>query len=82
MPRPSWRTNRRELMVAGLLGAGVAGWRLVDARQSVSTLRLAGPVSGMPSLDPALSREIQSNYLLGQVFRGLVTLDDELQPAP
>lgn len=82
MQIPTMRANRRELMVAGLAAAGLTSWRQVGARQSVPTLRLAGPVSGLPSLDPALSREIQSNYLLGQVFRGLVTLDDELLPAP
>ena len=79
---PSMRATRRELMVAGLVAAGLTRWRLADATQSLPTLRLAGPMSGLPSLDPALSREIQSNYLLGQVFRGLVTLDDDLLPAP
>jgi ABC-type transport system substrate-binding protein len=70
------------LLAAGLAAAGLTERRLSGAVQSIPTLRLAGPVSGLPSLDPALSREIQSNYLLGQVFRGLVTLDDDLLPVP
>lgn len=79
--------NRRDLLRvaagAGLV-AGVASRRLAGAQpwHPASGLRLAGPVSGLPTLDPALSRELQSNYLLAQVFRGLVALDEHLDPVP
>ena len=45
-------------------------------------LRLAGPVSGLDSLDPALSRDLASNSVLRQIFRGLVGFDDALRPVP
>lgn len=45
-------------------------------------LRLAGPVSGFDSLDPAISRDLSSNSVLRQIFRGLVGFDDALRPVP
>ena len=46
------------------------------------TLRLAGPVDGPYSLDPALARELATVTLVRQVFRGLTRLDKELRPVP
>jgi peptide/nickel transport system substrate-binding protein/oligopeptide transport system substrate-binding protein len=45
-------------------------------------LRLAGPVEGPDSLDPALSRDLGSAFLVRQVFRGLTAFDHDLQPVP
>lgn len=90
----SLRLSRRGLIVAGATGlsarrpwapaqpvlavrqTGAAPWRIADG------LRLAGPVSGLPSLDPARSRDLATNFLLRQLFRGLVMLDVDLQPRP
>ncbi len=75
--------SRRSFIAGSLAVLGsIAGVGRVAGRQGETPLRLAGPVSGLPSLDPTLAREIQTNYLLGQVFRGLVTLDANLLPAP
>lgn len=45
-------------------------------------LRLAGPVSGLETLDPAISGDLSSNSVLRQIFRGLVGFDDALRPGP
>jgi len=46
------------------------------------TLRLAGPLDGPYTLDPALARELATVTLARQVFRGLTRLDDALRPEP
>ncbi|MBA2468978.1 MAG: peptide ABC transporter substrate-binding protein [Chloroflexia bacterium] len=87
-----FRLSRRHLVSAGALnlvglsqpgaGARVASivqdepdrWRIADG------LRLAGSVSGPASLDPALSRDLSTNFLLRQIFRGLMSLDTNLEP--
>lgn len=51
-------------------------WRAEDG------LRLAGPQQGVVSLDPALSRDQQTNFLVRQCFRGLVGYDDDHKPVP
>lgn len=45
-------------------------------------LRLAGPVQGPASLDPALSRDLATNQIVRQVFRGLMQFDAALNPVP
>ncbi len=87
------RVSRRGLIIASITGAagrspfapmaavkatqsGAGRWRIADG------LRLAGPVSGLLSLDPALSRDLATNFLLRQVHRGLVALDRNLAPRP
>lgn len=45
-------------------------------------LRLAGPVQGVVSLDPALSRDLPTNFLVRQIFRGLVRFDERLSVVP
>ena len=46
------------------------------------TLRLAGPVAGLGALDPALVRDLDTAFLARQVFRGLMTLNGDLEPVP
>ncbi|MBA3276430.1 MAG: peptide ABC transporter substrate-binding protein [Chloroflexia bacterium] len=87
-----FRLSRRHLVSASALnlfglsltGAGTRAasivqdeaerWRIDDG------LRLAGSVTGPASLDPALSRDLSTNFLLRQVFRGLMSLDASLEP--
>ena len=45
------------------------------------TLTLAGP-QATPTLDPALVRDTSSAFLAHQLFRGLVRLDEQLEPVP
>ena len=54
----------------------------LDTATATGELRLAGPVSGLDSLDPAVSRDTDTNSVLRQIFRGLVGFDDELRPVP
>lgn len=71
---------------AGFL-AGAAGW-LASAAVSAQVwspadgLRLAGPSQGVDSLDPALARDLDTNFLVRQLCRGLVGYDDDLLPVP
>jgi ABC-type transport system substrate-binding protein len=51
-------------------------WRAGDG------IRISGSVSGPASLDPALARDLDVNYMLQHVFRGLMTLDADLVPVP
>lgn len=90
MDRYRTATRRRVVQAAaGLFGAtswpaavGLADegnesvWRPTDG------LRLAGPVQGPASLDPALSRDLATNFLLRQVFRSLLRFDEALRPVP
>ncbi|MFL5760571.1 MAG: peptide ABC transporter substrate-binding protein [Thermomicrobiales bacterium] len=46
------------------------------------TLRLAGSPSGIPTLDPALARDIDTTFVVRQIFRGLISFDSDLQPIP
>ncbi len=89
-----FRVSRRHLVTAGTFGlAGPQPFSTVPraraSRQSepgpwriADGLRLAGSVSGVASLDPARSRDLSTNFLLRQVFRGLMSLDANLEPAP
>lgn len=61
---------------AGRLEAEESIWRPADG------LRLAGPVQGPQSLDPALARDLATNFLLRQMFRSLIRFDSELRPVP
>lgn len=45
-------------------------------------MRLAGPVQQPASLDPALARDLSTNFLVRQMFRGLVGFDADLLPIP
>ena len=45
-------------------------------------LRLAGPTGAVRTLDPALSRDLPTNFLARQLFRGLVRFDERLSVIP
>lgn len=46
------------------------------------TLTLTGTPTGPTTLDPALLRDSGANFISRQLFRGLVRLDDDLNPVP
>jgi oligopeptide transport system substrate-binding protein len=46
------------------------------------TLVLAAPPDAPATLDPALTRDIGTTFIVRQIFRGLTRLDDTLQPVP
>lgn len=46
------------------------------------TLHLAGSPEGIESLDPALSEDLGTSFVVRQIFRGLVAFDPNLQPVP
>jgi oligopeptide transport system substrate-binding protein len=50
--------------------------------QRENVLRLAGPVQGPETLDPAQTRDLSTVSILRQIYRGLVFYDDDLQPVP
>jgi oligopeptide transport system substrate-binding protein len=86
------RLHRRELVRSavavtaayGLIRAGPAraGDEVLEQWNPADGVRLAGPVSGLSSLDPALVRETGAMFLLQQLYRGLVSLDAALDPVP
>src|SRR5438067_3215582 len=49
--------------------------------RGAQTLTIAGSRSA-PALDPALARDANSTFLVHQLFRGLVRLDEQLNPVP
>src|SRR5690606_21746213 len=46
------------------------------------TLTITGSPEGPATLDPALVRDTESAFVTRQIFRGLVRLDERLQPVP
>jgi oligopeptide transport system substrate-binding protein len=67
------------LIVILLSGA----WSLSAAgAQSQDALRLAGPIQGPETLDPAQTRDLSTVSILRQIYRGLMYYDDELNPVP
>ena len=73
---------RRAMLVAAFVVVTSASRSGRDSANARTELRLAGPVAGLDSLDPALSRDLSTNSVLRQVFRGLVAFDDALRPVP
>lgn len=45
-------------------------------------LRVAGSPQGVSTFDPALSRDLQTNFVLRQLHRGLVQFSPTLEPVP
>jgi oligopeptide transport system substrate-binding protein len=45
------------------------------------TLRLVGPIQ-LPSLDPALTKDLGTMFLVRQLFAGLMRFDTNLEPVP
>lgn len=93
--RPRVVRTRRQLngwalsaMLAGRLGTPVRLNHLVAGQPDVAPwtpgngLRLAGATQGALSLDPALSHDLPTNFLIRQIFRGLLRFDDELAVTP
>lgn len=81
--KPARTISRRSLLAgtaATVLSASGPGGLRAQGRPGV--LRLAGPDAGLASLDPALSRDLDTNFLVRQVFRGLMGFDEELRPVP
>lgn len=72
-------------LIALLTGA-IAACSAIDSATggapSGQHLTLAGSVYGPGTLDPALVRDVESAFLSRQIFRGLVSLDESLQPQP
>jgi ABC-type transport system substrate-binding protein len=71
-----WRLALLALLLSPLAATAPA------AAQEGSVLRLAGPVDGFSSLDPALAGNVSTTFILRQVYRGLMSYDDELRPRP
>ena len=78
--------DRREF-TRGSLGA-VAGLAVPNAAMGQSGeseaagLRIAGPAFSVTTLDPALARDLPTQMIARQVFRGLLKFDGDLQPVP
>lgn len=69
---------------SGRLAGIRPGAQTLAAQQQAAagTLRLAGAVQGPGTLDPALSRDLGTNQLVRQVFRGLMQFDAALNSVP
>lgn len=84
---PPYRFNRRSFLAGlGLAGVTPAVFSRVSAQEGAWSpsdgLRLAGPVQGLETLDPALSRDNSTNALVRQVARGLMGYDEQLLAVP
>lgn len=62
--------------------AGALGQPSADSWNLQNGLRLAGATSAGLSLDPALSRDLPTNFLVRQMFRGLLRFDERLSAIP
>lgn len=62
--------------------AALARWRQEGAWEPGQGLRLAGSTQSALSLDPALSRDLPTNFLVRQLFRGLLRFDERLEVVP
>ena len=76
---PLWRVLS---VIALLVGFGLAAFLDDSVSARDNELRLAGPVQGPETLDPAQLRDLSSVTILRQIFRGLVFYDEELNPVP
>lgn len=76
------RTSTPLLIVCALLiaVAGFGSWQAGSADDD--TLRLAGPIQGPETLDPAQVRDLSAVTMLRQIYRGLMYYDDDLNPVP
>ncbi|MDQ2682024.1 MAG: ABC transporter substrate-binding protein, partial [Chloroflexota bacterium] len=66
------------LLMLAMLGVGSWHSRAADD----DTLRLAGPLQGPETLDPAQVRDLSSIGILRQIYRGLVYYDENMMPVP
>lgn len=75
------RLSRREFVALSASSAVVCpGFTLAQSYGSEQRLRLAGPVSGIGTLDPALTRDLQVMFIVRQLFRGLLQFGNDMQP--
>ena len=72
----------RLIALAVFLAVYFAGAEVSVHAARDNELRLAGPVQGLETLDPAQMRDLSSAEILHQIFRGLVYYDDALKPVP
>lgn len=81
------RLNRRNL-IASMAAPAIVGRGMVSppahaqdgAWHPEDGLRLAGPIQGLETLDPAVSRDMPTNFLVRQICRGLIGYDEQLLP--
>lgn len=86
--------SRRSLLrTSPAIAAGIAGLSLptagFGAAQTSSprptgaqVLRMAGNLQGPETLDPALTKDLPSAFLVRQIYRALMRLGPDLQPVP
>lgn len=81
-----YRLNRRAFLAGLAVLPGMAASTTVHAQEgswkSGEGLRLAGPTQGLETLDPALARDMSTNFVIRQVSRGLMSYDEQLLPVP
>jgi oligopeptide transport system substrate-binding protein len=75
----SWRILLLVLIIGLTIGAHAEKSRSANHGNE---LRLAGPVQGPETLDPAQVRDLSAVTLLRQIYRGLIFYDDDLNPVP
>jgi ABC-type transport system substrate-binding protein len=75
------RLTRRQFLAATTV-APISTQARVYGRlgQPLVGLRLAGPVAGLSTLDPALTRDLQAMTIVRQIFRGLLKFNASLEP--
>lgn len=83
--------TRRGFTVGSLLAAGALAGRVIGGRPAQAQpatpaaglhVTLAGPVTAIPTLDPALVRDNATMMVARQLFRGLLSVDPSLALRP
>lgn len=69
------------ILLVAILGVGLVGGSPVRADRE-NVLRLAGPLQGPDTLDPAQVRDLSATTFLRQIYRGLVYYNNALEPVP
>jgi ABC-type transport system substrate-binding protein len=75
-----WRLLLLAVLISGLAVSGHA--EQTRSADNGNELRLAGPVQGPETLDPAQMRDLSAVTILRQIYRGLIYYDDDLNPVP
>ncbi|MDQ3542165.1 MAG: ABC transporter substrate-binding protein, partial [Chloroflexota bacterium] len=68
--------------MAGKVGLTASAQGTVPKPTGDQVLRLAGSTQGPHTLDPAMTKDLPTAFLVRQIFRGLMRLGPDLQPAP
>ncbi|MEJ7837452.1 MAG: hypothetical protein WKF81_01480, partial [Thermomicrobiales bacterium] len=75
------RLTRREFVALSAAGTALrSGTSLAQSGAADQRLRFAGPISGLGTLDPALTRDLQAMFIVRQIFRGLLQFGTDLLP--